>query len=163
MGVPNRAPNSRRCACRVWWFFARYKKNVWPTPNQARAQIPRICARRCKRPPYFGRPLISGSRADPAAVMSEALRLFARDLSDSHAHAYKPPARRRHLCRGLVVQRYRTVLFVGMSLLFCLSDPLILSHTGKGFNQCWMGKVLYGRKPLSSPRSAEAGGPVAQG
>jgi hypothetical protein len=85
-----------------------------------------------------------------------------RDRSDSHAHAYKKPARRRQLCRGLVVQRYRTVLFVGMSLLFCRPDPLILSHTGKGFNQCWMGKVLYGRNPLPSQSSAEVGGPVAQ-
>jgi hypothetical protein len=38
----------------------------------------------------------------------------ARAIFSIALHDY-PPARRRQLCRGLVVQRYRTVLFVAMS------------------------------------------------
>ena len=42
-------------------------------------------------------------------------RLCARARSFRLRCTTIPPARRRQLCRGLVVQRYRTVLFVAMS------------------------------------------------
>jgi hypothetical protein len=41
-------------------------------------------------------------------------RLCARAIFPIALHDY-PPARLRQLCRGLVVQRYRIVLFVAMS------------------------------------------------